>query len=185
MDTWKKSLLPACAGQQWYVGVFSGRAKACLQSQLSSDQFVFRTPCLCSFLSGQLVCVQRSDWFARGLNSNTSCSLVHSYTLHTLNNILDRLLWVKSSKICKQMSSTWDGYFVSGCWKWIISSFILHLLSNPVPILSFPRFSWPHRYEAENAFFFNLNLADFNIIDTLGVGGFGRVELVGGTALWQ
>uniref|UniRef100_A0A3Q2XAN0 cGMP-dependent protein kinase n=1 Tax=Haplochromis burtoni TaxID=8153 RepID=A0A3Q2XAN0_HAPBU len=37
-------------------------------------------------------------------------------------------------------------------------------------------FSTP--YEAENAFFFNLNLADFNIIDTLGVGGFGRVELV-------
>lgn len=34
------------------------------------------------------------------------------------------------------------------------------------------------RYEAENAFFFSLNLADFNIIDTLGVGGFGRVELV-------
>ncbi|KAM9808839.1 cGMP-dependent protein kinase 1 isoform X3 [Syngnathus typhle] len=34
------------------------------------------------------------------------------------------------------------------------------------------------KYEAENAFFFNLNLADFNIIDTLGVGGFGRVELV-------
>lgn len=34
------------------------------------------------------------------------------------------------------------------------------------------------RCEAENAFFFNLNLADFNIIDTLGVGGFGRVELV-------
>uniref|UniRef100_A0A8C7YIN9 cGMP-dependent protein kinase n=1 Tax=Oryzias sinensis TaxID=183150 RepID=A0A8C7YIN9_9TELE len=31
---------------------------------------------------------------------------------------------------------------------------------------------------AENAFFFSLNLADFNIIDTLGVGGFGRVELV-------
>uniref|UniRef100_A0A8C2C9F6 cGMP-dependent protein kinase n=1 Tax=Cyprinus carpio TaxID=7962 RepID=A0A8C2C9F6_CYPCA len=34
------------------------------------------------------------------------------------------------------------------------------------------------RYEAENAFFSNLNLPDFNIIDTLGVGGFGRVELV-------
>lgn len=34
------------------------------------------------------------------------------------------------------------------------------------------------RYEAENAFFSNLKLADFNIIDTLGVGGFGRVELV-------
>ncbi|XP_071014337.1 cGMP-dependent protein kinase 1-like isoform X2 [Oncorhynchus clarkii lewisi] len=34
------------------------------------------------------------------------------------------------------------------------------------------------RYEAENAFFSILNLADFNIIDTLGVGGFGRVELV-------
>ncbi|KAL2083332.1 hypothetical protein ACEWY4_021105 [Coilia grayii] len=34
------------------------------------------------------------------------------------------------------------------------------------------------KYEAENAFFFSLNLADFNIIDTLGVGGFGRVELV-------
>lgn len=34
------------------------------------------------------------------------------------------------------------------------------------------------RYEAENAFFFNLHLSDFNIIDTLGVGGFGRVELV-------
>lgn len=34
------------------------------------------------------------------------------------------------------------------------------------------------RYEAENAFFSNLKLVDFNIIDTLGVGGFGRVELV-------
>ncbi|XP_077092503.1 cGMP-dependent protein kinase 1a isoform X1 [Siphateles boraxobius] len=34
------------------------------------------------------------------------------------------------------------------------------------------------KYEAENAFFANLNLSDFNIIDTLGVGGFGRVELV-------
>uniref|UniRef100_A0A8C8BY60 cGMP-dependent protein kinase n=1 Tax=Oncorhynchus tshawytscha TaxID=74940 RepID=A0A8C8BY60_ONCTS len=33
-------------------------------------------------------------------------------------------------------------------------------------------------YEAENSFFSNLNLVDFNIIDTLGVGGFGRVELV-------
>uniref|UniRef100_A0A673AC95 cGMP-dependent protein kinase n=1 Tax=Sphaeramia orbicularis TaxID=375764 RepID=A0A673AC95_9TELE len=32
--------------------------------------------------------------------------------------------------------------------------------------------------KGKNAFFFNLNLADFNIIDTLGVGGFGRVELV-------
>ncbi|XP_037547226.1 cGMP-dependent protein kinase 1 isoform X1 [Nematolebias whitei] len=34
------------------------------------------------------------------------------------------------------------------------------------------------RYEAENAFFSGLKLNDFNIIDTLGVGGFGRVELV-------
>ncbi|XP_026997958.1 cGMP-dependent protein kinase 1a isoform X1 [Tachysurus fulvidraco] len=34
------------------------------------------------------------------------------------------------------------------------------------------------KYDAENAFFFNLHLSDFNIIDTLGVGGFGRVELV-------
>ncbi|XP_068585423.1 cGMP-dependent protein kinase 1-like isoform X3 [Cebidichthys violaceus] len=34
------------------------------------------------------------------------------------------------------------------------------------------------RYEAENAFFSSLKLKDFNIIDTLGVGGFGRVELV-------
>ncbi|XP_007895192.1 cGMP-dependent protein kinase 1 isoform X4 [Callorhinchus milii] len=34
------------------------------------------------------------------------------------------------------------------------------------------------KYEAESAFFANLKLADFNIIDTLGVGGFGRVELV-------
>uniref|UniRef100_A0A3Q3GCI7 cGMP-dependent protein kinase n=1 Tax=Kryptolebias marmoratus TaxID=37003 RepID=A0A3Q3GCI7_KRYMA len=34
------------------------------------------------------------------------------------------------------------------------------------------------KYEAENAFFSNLKLTDFNIIDTLGVGGFGRVELV-------
>lgn len=44
------------------------------------------------------------------------------------------------------------------------------------------RFPYLHlltcRYEAENAFFFNLHLSDFNIIDTLGVGGFGRVELV-------
>ncbi|XP_048464913.1 cGMP-dependent protein kinase 1 [Rhincodon typus] len=34
------------------------------------------------------------------------------------------------------------------------------------------------KYEAESAFFSNLKLCDFNIIDTLGVGGFGRVELV-------
>ncbi|XP_056675171.1 cGMP-dependent protein kinase 1 isoform X3 [Monodelphis domestica] len=34
------------------------------------------------------------------------------------------------------------------------------------------------KYEAEGAFFANLKLSDFNIIDTLGVGGFGRVELV-------
>ncbi|XP_031417362.1 cGMP-dependent protein kinase 1 isoform X3 [Clupea harengus] len=34
------------------------------------------------------------------------------------------------------------------------------------------------KYEAENAFYSNLKLADFNIVDTLGVGGFGRVELV-------
>lgn len=34
------------------------------------------------------------------------------------------------------------------------------------------------RYEAENAFFSGLKLSDFNIVDTLGVGGFGRVELV-------
>ncbi|KAG9341805.1 hypothetical protein JZ751_018527, partial [Albula glossodonta] len=32
-------------------------------------------------------------------------------------------------------------------------------------------------YEAENAFFSSLTLVDFNIIDTLGVGGFGRVQL--------
>ncbi|NXG25371.1 KGP1 kinase, partial [Grallaria varia] len=46
------------------------------------------------------------------------------------------------------------------------------------------------KYEAEAAFFANLKLSDFNIIDTLGVGGFGRVELVGmlcsaaGAAFW-
>ncbi|XP_018080561.1 cGMP-dependent protein kinase 1 isoform X2 [Xenopus laevis] len=34
------------------------------------------------------------------------------------------------------------------------------------------------KYEAESVFFGSLKLADFNIIDTLGVGGFGRVELV-------
>ncbi|CAL8302542.1 unnamed protein product [Lota lota] len=34
------------------------------------------------------------------------------------------------------------------------------------------------KYEAENAFYSGLKLTDFNIIDTLGVGGFGRVELV-------
>lgn len=39
------------------------------------------------------------------------------------------------------------------------------------------------RYEAEAAFFANLKLSDFNIIDTLGVGGFGRVELVGDYSL--
>lgn len=55
----------------------------------------------------------------------------------------------------------------------IISSLILFPLCF-LPLLP----SLHHRYEAENAFFFNLNLADFNIIDTLGVGGFGRVELV-------
>uniref|UniRef100_A0A3Q3N782 cGMP-dependent protein kinase n=1 Tax=Mastacembelus armatus TaxID=205130 RepID=A0A3Q3N782_9TELE len=57
----------------------------------------------------------------------------------------------------------------------LLSAFISSLI--PL-ILSFLLFSRHHRYEAENAFFFNLNLADFNIIDTLGVGGFGRVELL-------
>jgi hypothetical protein len=66
-------------------------------------------------------------------------------------------------------------------------------LPAPSPPLSFPitsysiktskKFPFFHfkkfRYEAENAFFCNLKLVDFNIIDTLGVGGFGRVELVG------
>lgn len=33
VDTWKQSLLPAC----WHVVEFSGRAKACLLSQLSSE----------------------------------------------------------------------------------------------------------------------------------------------------
>lgn len=50
--------------------------------------------------------------------------------------------------------------------------------------LCFPVFSegiavfFTSRYEAENAFFSGLKLNDFNIVDTLGVGGFGRVELV-------
>lgn len=50
--------------------------------------------------------------------------------------------------------------------------------------LWFPVFSegiavfFTSRYEAENAFFSGLKLNDFNIVDTLGVGGFGRVELV-------
>lgn len=50
--------------------------------------------------------------------------------------------------------------------------------------LPFPVFSegiavvFTRRYEAENAFFSGLKLNDFNIVDTLGVGGFGRVELV-------
>lgn len=104
---------------------------------------VWRMSRLCSSLLrmrtgwGQLVCVWRSEWFMRRQNSNTSCSCVHIYPLHILNNILDRLLWVKSCKICKQMSSKRDGYFVSGCWKWISCSFIRHLVSNPFPILSF------------------------------------------------
>ncbi|CAB1338091.1 unnamed protein product [Coregonus sp. 'balchen'] len=60
--------------------------------------------------------------------------------------------------------------------------------SPPLPLLitsysiqtskKFPFFHFKKcRYEAENAFFCNLKLEDFNIIDTLGVGGFGRVEL--------
>uniref|UniRef100_A0A3B3ZNU7 cGMP-dependent protein kinase n=1 Tax=Periophthalmus magnuspinnatus TaxID=409849 RepID=A0A3B3ZNU7_9GOBI len=49
-----------------------------------------------------------------------------------------------------------------------VTSFILCYVSNK---------SISHD-KCENAFFSNLNLADFNIIDTLGVGGFGRVELV-------
>ncbi|KAL2078363.1 hypothetical protein ACEWY4_026048 [Coilia grayii] len=64
-------------------------------------------------------------------------------------------------------------------------------LPSPFPVLPFPitytiqtskKFPFFHvkksRYEAENAFFSNLKLVDFNIVDTLGVGGFGRVELV-------
>ncbi|XP_016404889.1 cGMP-dependent protein kinase 1-like [Sinocyclocheilus rhinocerous] len=64
-------------------------------------------------------------------------------------------------------------------------------LPAPIPAPTFPitysiqtskKFPFFHfkkcRYEAENAFFSNLKLVDFNIIDTLGVGGFGRVELV-------
>ncbi|GAA6228534.1 cGMP-dependent protein kinase 1-like isoform X2 [Lates japonicus] len=60
--------------------------------------------------------------------------------------------------------------------------------SSSFPITSFSiqtskKFPFFHvvkccRYEAENAFFSSLKLNDFNIIDTLGVGGFGRVELV-------
>ncbi len=68
----------------------------------------------------------------------------------------------------------------------------INSLPAPIPAPTFPitysiqtskKFPFFHfkkcRYEAENAFFSNLKLVDFNIIDTLGVGGFGRVELVG------
>lgn len=158
MDTWKQSRPPVCAGLQWHFRVFGGRAKACLQSQLSSQQLMCRMSRLCSFPSRtgteQSAFKERSKWFTRGRNSNTSCSQVHIYTLHILNNILNRLLWVKSSKICKQMSWRRDGNFVSGCWKWIISSFILHLISNPVPILSFfpPFFPAPQVWSRERIF---------------------------------
>ncbi|XP_016111822.1 cGMP-dependent protein kinase 1-like [Sinocyclocheilus grahami] len=67
----------------------------------------------------------------------------------------------------------------------------INSLPAPIPAPTFPitytiqtskKFPFFHfkkcRYEAENAFFSNLKLVDFNIIDTLGVGGFGRVELV-------
>lgn len=33
------------------------------------------------------------------------------------------------------MSWSTDRYLVSVCWKWIMSSFILHVISNPVPII--------------------------------------------------
>ncbi|CDQ61568.1 unnamed protein product [Oncorhynchus mykiss] len=58
----------------------------------------------------------------------------------------------------------------------------LSLLITSYSIQTSKKFPFFHfkkcRYEAENAFFCNLKLVDFNIIDTLGVGGFGRVELV-------
>lgn len=74
----------------------------------------------------------------------------------------------------------------------------INSLPAPIPAPTFPitysiqtskKFPFFHfkkcRYEAENAFFSNLKLADFNIIDTLGVGGFGRVELVGWPAFYM
>lgn len=73
----------------------------------------------------------------------------------------------------------------------------INSLPAPIPAPTFPitysiqtskKFPFFHfkkcRYEAENAFFSNLKLVDFNIIDTLGVGGFGRVELVGWPILY-
>lgn len=78
---------------------------------------------------------------------------------------------------------------MSGVWRDVPSqdvesglSLLLSAVSSLNPVPTFSLSSWRDRYEAENAFFFNLNLADFNIIDTLGVGGFGRVELVGDAA---
>lgn len=51
------------------------------------------------------------------------------------------------------MSSRRDGYFVSGCWKWIMFSFILHLISNPVPLRSFlPFFPAPQVWSRECVF---------------------------------
>lgn len=63
---------------------------------------------------------------------------------------------------------------------------IMKNLSGPLKVTSHTQsskkllffFIKKYRYEAEAAFFGNLKLTDFNIIDTLGVGGFGRVELV-------
>lgn len=116
------------------------------------------------------------------LRGFTGTKVIHLPNLHILdNNILDRLPRVQSHKICKQMSRVRMDVTSQD-----VESGLSLLLSTMSPLIPFPHsplFSWHGRYEAENAFFFNLNLADFNIIDTLGVGGFGRVELVGGAAL--
>uniref|UniRef100_H2TPN4 cGMP-dependent protein kinase n=1 Tax=Takifugu rubripes TaxID=31033 RepID=H2TPN4_TAKRU len=82
----------------------------------------------------------------------------------------------QSSNICKQMSGVRMDVPSQDVESGL--SLLLSAVSSLNPVPTFSLSSWPDRYEAENAFFFNLNLADFNIIDTLGVGGFGRVELV-------
>ncbi|MGH0115499.1 UNVERIFIED_CONTAM: hypothetical protein FKN15_024829, partial [Acipenser sinensis] len=103
------------------------------------------------------------------------------------DNPSERLGNLKNGVKDIQKHKWFEGFNWEGLRKGTLTPPIIPTVTSPTDTSNFDSFPEDNEdpppddnsgYEVENAFFSNQNLVDFNIIDTLGVGGFGRVELV-------